>query len=191
MAIFDEVFYSKYLARDKSFATVIDCGANIGCTVRYWTMLDPGCTVIAVEPDPENFDIPTRNTAHLPNVHRIRAGIWHTAGMLDLQKEDSGHSGIRTTAPKGAGDTPAITIPELMSRYGIDKLDLLKIDIEGAELELFSNGDLFWLERVTTIAIELHDHLRPGCGDAFFKAVAPYRWSYSIVGYTFVLTRTS
>jgi len=188
MAIFDEIFYSKYLPRDRSFTSVIDCGANIGCTVRYWKMLDPTCTVVAVEPDPENFELLTKNTAQLKNIHLMKAGVWPSSGLLDLEKEGVGHSAVRTI-PTAGGSTPAVTIPGLMEHYGFDRLDLLKIDIEGSELELFTQGDLSWLAHVNTIAIELHDHWRPGCGEAFFKAIAPYRWTYAIVGYTLVCTR--
>lgn len=188
MAILDEVFFSKYLSRDKAFKTVLDCGANIGCTVRYWKMLDPQCTVVAVEPDPENFSLLCRNTEHLRDVHVIQAGIWPTSGSLHLDKEGAGHSAIRTMQDS-SGTTQAVTIPEILQRFGLQKLDLLKIDIEGSELELFSQGDLSWIGQVDTIAIELHDHWRPGCGDAFLKAIAPYRWTYSIVGYTLVCAR--
>ena len=41
---------------------------------------------------------------------------------------------------------------------------------------------LAWIDRVDAIAIELHDVWKPGCGDAFFKAIAPYRWCYSVHG---------
>lgn len=188
MAIFDEIFYSKYLPRDRSFRTVIDCGANIGCTVRYWKMLDPDCRVIAVEPDPANFELLRMNTSALSDVQLVHAGVWPVAGTLRLDNDGVGHSAVRTLAGD-AGDTPAVTIPALMERIGAERLDLLKIDIEGSELELFSTGDLSWISRVNTIAIELHDHWRPGCGEAFLKAIAPYRWTYSIVGYTLVCTR--
>lgn len=188
MAIFDEIFYSKYLPRNKSFRTVIDCGANIGCTVNYWKLLDPSCSVIAVEPDPENFKLLQRNTASLQNIQCIKAGVWPTKGHLNLEKEGVGHSAIRTTSG-GSGGIEAVTIPMLFSRLGIEHVDLIKIDIEGSELELFSQGDLSWIGKVDTIAIELHDHWRPGCGEAFFKAIAPYRWTYTIVGYTLVCTR--
>lgn len=188
MAIFDEIFYSKYLPRDRSYRTVLDCGANIGCTVRYWKMLDPQCTVIAVEPDPENFELLRRNTEELSDVHCIQAGIWPSAGSLDLEKDGVGHSAVRTVL-NNTGGTEALTIPGLLQRFGLERLDLLKIDIEGSELELFTQGDLAWIGQVETIAIELHDHWRPGCGDAFFKAIAPYRWTYSIVGYTMVCSR--
>ena len=130
----------------------------------------------------------TKNTAQLKDVHLVKAGIWPTPGALDLAKEGAGHSAVRTTATD-RGSTPAVTIPGLMQHHGITQLDLLKIDIEGSELELFTQGDLNWISQVETIAIELHDHWRPGCGDAFFQAIAPYRWSYSIVGYTLVCTR--
>lgn len=188
MAIFDEIFYSKFIPRSASYDTVIDCGANIGCTVRYWTMLNPSCKVVAVEPDSENFGILLKNTTGMPNVHCVQAGVWPVEGSLHLDTEGFGHSGIQTRAD-ASGDTPAVTIPGLMKRYGMEHISLLKIDIEGSELELFSSGDLGWIANVDTIAIELHDHMRPGCGDAFFKAIAPYSWTYEIYGYTLVCSK--
>lgn len=188
MAIFDEIFYSKFIPRSSSFRTVMDCGANIGCTVRYWTMLNPNCTVLAIEPDPENYEILLKNTEGMKNVHCLKAGIWPKEGFLELDKTGLGHSGTKTHDAK-SGNTEAITIPGTMARCKIDRLSLLKIDIEGAELELFANGDNSWIEQVDTIAIELHDHMRPGCGDAFFKAIAPFSWTYAIYGYTLVCTK--
>jgi hypothetical protein len=50
----------------------------------------------------------------------------------------------------------------IMERAGVNVIDLLKIDIEGSELELLSE-DADWLEQVRAISIEFHDAFRPGC----------------------------
>jgi hypothetical protein len=49
----------------------------------------------------------------------------------------------------------------LIAETGIECIDLLKMDIEGAEREVFESGE--WISRVGAIAIELHDHIKPGC----------------------------
>jgi hypothetical protein len=54
------------------------------------------------------------------------------------------------------GDVPALTIPEVMSLGGIDHIDLLKVDIEGAEEEVFGPLATLWLSRVRHLAIEIH-----------------------------------
>jgi hypothetical protein len=77
-----------------------------------------------------------------------------------------------TTAPvEGGGSADAIDafdVATLLDRYGIESLDLLKIDIEGAEREVFSAADLAWLRRVGCIQIELE----PASRESFFRAVA-------------------
>jgi hypothetical protein len=64
---------------------------------------------------------------------------------------------------------------ELLERLG-GQIDLLKLDVEGAERELFSqNPD--WLNNVSAIFIELHDPFVPGCAQAFYSALTsrPFR----------------
>ena len=53
-------------------------------------------------------------------------------------------------------------------------MDLLKIDIEGAETEVFGDACHRWLGGVSAIVIELHDWFRPGCAAAFYRAVSQY-----------------
>jgi hypothetical protein len=61
----------------------------------------------------------------------------------------------------------------LLDQAGFHHVDILKIDIEGAELEVFSNGAEEWLSRVNLIIIETHDRFRPGSEEAVRKAVHP------------------
>jgi hypothetical protein len=57
-----------------------------------------------------------------------------------------------------------------MSECDCENIDLLKLDIEGAEREIFGASDLDWMARTNAIIIELHDRFRPGCEAAFFSA---------------------
>ena len=182
MAIYDQIALNPYIPIDQPLDTVIDLGANIGITVRYWKAHWPAARVVAVEPDPDNHALLVRNTAHLKHVYCVQAGAWHTEGHLFLERDGLASSSFRTRRSEGDGGIPAVTVPGLMSKYGMDRISLLKVDIEGSERELFSAADLSWIERVDAIAIELHDHWRPGCGDAFFRAVTLHSWSYSVHG---------
>jgi hypothetical protein len=49
----------------------------------------------------------------------------------------------------------------LMTETGIDSIDLLKMDVEGAEVEAFEQSD--WMSGVQVVVIELHDNIKPGC----------------------------
>ncbi len=64
-----------------------------------------------------------------------------------------------------------ISVSDSLEAEGLSRVDLLKIDIEGSEFEVFS-GDCSWLKRVGIIVIELHDYMRPGCSKALMDALS-------------------
>lgn len=184
MAIYDQAILKPYLPMRRRLHTVLDLGANIGITVRYWKAHWPEARVVAVEPDPRNFAMLQRNTEGITGVEVVQAAIWPTPGRLALLSEGVPSSSVRTTddTPHTDAMVNAVTVPMLMERFGLERISLLKIDIEGAELELFSMAPTDWLARVDAVAIELHDHWKPGCGDAFFRAMDPWDWNYSVHG---------
>ena len=60
----------------------------------------------------------------------------------------------------GAPTVPTVTMPALLERHGA--IDILKLDIEGAEGELF-RGDTGWLAHTRMVVLELHERYAPGC----------------------------
>ena len=63
------------------------------------------------------------------------------------------------------------TIEDLMNEYGFDRrIDILKVDIEGSEKELFEYSKE-WIDSVRCVIIELHDRLADGCSESFYKAI--------------------
>src|SRR4029453_16016552 len=65
---------------------------------------------------------------------------------------------------------PGLTIDRLMRQYGWDYIDLLKIDIEGAEKEVFETS-ASWIGKVGIIVVELHDRSKAGCSRSVYAAV--------------------
>ena len=61
----------------------------------------------------------------------------------------------------------AITLDKIIKDYNLEKIDILKIDIEGAEREVFSNTSS-WIEKVDSIIIELHERMKTGCNRSFY-----------------------
>ncbi len=134
----------------------------------------PASRVIAVEPDPANFEICRMNLEPYGNrVTLIRGGIWKTPGRLALQF--SQHEWTTSVRDDPSGAVEAFTLPSLIA-LGSGRVDLLKLDIEGSEGELFKCGAPDWLARVRNIAIELHGTARK---DGFFAAMAGYRYDVS------------
>jgi FkbM family methyltransferase len=165
--------------------TIVDGGAYIGLSAIYFTMRYPGVRVIAVEASRRNFDLLVRNTSAFPNIEPVNAALWPKPGMLVLTDPGTGLWGLQVKAPTGSLDAAtdaaeggadlirAITIGDIIRDHGLRKIDLLKIDIEGAEKELFSEPGA-WLAQVDAICIELHDWFKTGCTRTFFAAVGDF-----------------
>jgi FkbM family methyltransferase len=153
---------------------VIDAGANIGVSACFFAALFPSASVIAIEPDESNFALLEANTATNPRITCIRAALWGTSEPLELFDPGIGPWGMRVR-PGGKGGVIAITVGQLLQRYGPAEGDvLLKLDIEGAEREvLLESGE--WIERVAAIAAELHDRYVEGPTAAFTDATVGFR----------------
>lgn len=74
----------------------------------------------------------------------------------------------------------AISILDIMDFYKIEYIDILKIDIEGSEMELFENNYEGWLSKTKVLIIELHDSKRNGASKSFFKAISNYNFTMII-----------
>lgn len=193
LAIFDEVvLMGGYdLKLDRPPAVIVDAGANIGLATLRFKALWPQARIIAVEPDPANFALLQRNVGGLPGVTVVQAALTARDGVIGLHTDGLDPSGfhVRELRP-GEQGVPALCMRTLMQQQGLDHIDLLKLDIEGAEKELFEADDLGWMDQVRTVAIELHDRTRPGCGHAFFRAASRRPRNYEVHEYLVVATRT-
>lgn len=158
---------------------IIDCGANIGLASIYFLNRFPECTVLAVEPDPENVSICRHNLqAYGARAKIVQGAVWNDRGRLTVIPSRFGPAekwGMQVR-PFESGDpeqtaVDAFDIPSLMACAHVGRVDLLKIDIERSELALFSASTEQWLPRVRNLVIELHDE---ECSRAFFSALECY-----------------
>lgn len=149
--------------------TIVDLGANIGLSALFFLKKYPNAHIIAVEPDTVNFEFMKRNLEDYSNhVALLQAAIWPSDGAVSLVEHDESNEGLgawgyRTeTLTEGAeASVSAISIPTLMNQFSMDFIDILKVDIEGAEYELFEKGYESWLDKVGLIIIETHDRFKP------------------------------
>jgi len=161
--------------------TIIDAGANVGISVLWFHLRFPQALIVALEPDPANFRCLQANCGHLDRVLLLNAALWGEDTELALQTTLDGkpmEAWSTRTIPATGQPTPgsamtrAHTVRSVMAQAGIDHLDLLKIDIEGAEKDVFEAQDLAWLDRTSVITAEFHDRFRPGCSAAAQAALA-------------------
>lgn len=160
---------------------IIDCGANIGLSSLFFQKKYPGAHIIAVEPEPSNFEMLLKNTKPYQNIECLNCGIWNKNVALKITEQSKGNDKwgfVVTETQEVTSDTiNAITIAEIMKRFGEEKIDVLKMDIEGSELEVFSSNYEDWLPKTKIIMMELHDREKKGCGKAFFQSLFKYDFS--------------
>ncbi len=153
--------------------TVFDLGANIGLTTVYFAQKYPKARIIAVEPDIANFRLLQRNTMTYSNVVAVNSAVWPDDTMVRLRRTDPsgqalGEWGYQTeaVAPGELADVTATSMSTLMKRYDVQTIDLLKMDIEGAELDVFGADTDGWLSLTRYIVIETHERFRAGADQA-------------------------
>ncbi len=187
-----QVFNDIYLRQEfgwklsSSPKVIIDAGAYTGLSTSFFATQCPNAMIIAIEPDEDNFRLLVRNTARYANVHTVRAALWAESGSVSLVDPGSGAWGLRLLESNGSDTVTteaipalrsrsiqAVTITDIMRDFHLDKIDLLKIDVEGSEKEIFASADP-WIDSVDAICVELHDRFKVGCSRSFFKAVEDF-----------------
>lgn len=165
---------------------IVDAGANIGMATLFFAHQFPSACIVAIEPEESNFRVLSENCAGLKNVSLLKGALWSTSTPMtiaDRNAEAWAFSVVETTMADSAEDRiKGISVPDILKMFKFDRIDLLKLDIEGAERELFSVGVEEWIEKVSVIVIELHDRYVSGCAEAFYSALASRRFTQEIKG---------
>jgi FkbM family methyltransferase len=150
---------------------IVDAGANIGLASMFYAQKFPRARIFAIEAERSNFEAMLDNVRPYTNIVPIHAALWNRVGRIRVTDPPPGAFGNWGFAVSDeAGDCPALTVSSLMRQFRIDRIDLLKIDIEGGEKEVFACSD--WQDKVDTIVIELHDRFKPGCSESVNRALA-------------------
>jgi FkbM family methyltransferase len=140
---------------------ILDLGANIGAATVYFGMHFPRAHIVALEPQAENFALLQDNVAGL-DVDARRAAIGSRDGEAALVDPGEGEWGYRTAAGRGVRVEGAARLVAEKRAAGYTPY-IAKIDIEGAEAELFA-ADTAWADSFPLVIIELHDWLLPRAG---------------------------
>jgi FkbM family methyltransferase len=171
-----EGLYNKFSAEGTPL--ILDLGANIGLSSVYFSHIWPASKIVAVEPSDDNFAILKQNTQADQRIEAILAGVASTETKLALN-DPTVEKNAFTTKTLGADAVDGIdgvTVNGILNRYPASKgfrPFIIKIDIEGAEEELFSQN-IDWISEFPVLMIEMHDWLYPGKGTsrAFLQAIS-------------------
>ncbi|MCG5510344.1 FkbM family methyltransferase [Ectothiorhodospira lacustris] len=186
--VYDEIFKAQEYRLDVGEPVVIvDAGAHIGLSSVYFAQRYPRAMIIAVEPESSNFELLKKNVSVYANIKPVHAGLWSRTTCLAIQDEGVDTWSFRVVEADSEHGIMATSVPDLMSDFNIDRIDVLKIDIEGAELEVLGDSGS-WIDSVDTIIIELHDRFRPGCRAALDDALSDFEYSESFSGESIVIS---
>ncbi len=151
---------------------ILDAGAYIGLSSLYFHFCFPDATIIALEPDPENFRLLKSNTERIPKIIAINSALWSSSTPQKFTVESMAPWASRVS------ERPAseVKLVKCMTIDDADKLsecriDFIKLDIEGGEAEVFKDVPSNLLARLKAIVIEFHERFFPGSSEPFLKAV--------------------
>ncbi|BDQ12536.1 MAG: FkbM family methyltransferase [Chitinophagaceae bacterium] len=180
---FKQVFLDDQYNVDLPFTPerIIDAGANIGLAAVYFSHRYPNSKIVAVEPSRDNFQALLKNIAGHPNIKANCMGLWNRDVYLLITNPDGPSSSfmLTETSPDNPEAIPAESVETIMRGENWDTIDLLKIDIEGSEKEVFEANYEFWLPKTKVIYLELHDQMKKGCSKSVFAAISKYNFSFS------------
>lgn len=155
---------------------IVDAGGYIGLTSILFARRFPDSQIVCLEPNAENYAIAVKNCAGWPNIEVLQAALAPEGGVVQLKDRGTGHWGFTIAAVEQApshlrviGEVGAVTIDEIMSRFGRSGIDLLKLDIEGGEYALLKDRPA-WVAQCGVIVAEMHDRICSESTRAFINA---------------------
>ena len=177
--VFTQMFiYRQYEMKvSGAVKTIIDLGGNNGMSAVYFHRQYPEAMIYVLEPDKENFELLKKHTEGLKRIVCLNKAIWKQNGFVNMDLADCW--ALKIDVEKGTHRVEAITMEVLINDYQIKQIDLLKIDIESSEKEIFESSIEF-LSLTRNLIIELHDWIKPGCAKSFFKALSMFSYTYTI-----------
>ena len=192
--VIDQVFYQKdyEISIDFDPKVIVDCGANIGLASLFFTNKYKDCKIIAVEPEKDNFNLLALNSKPYPNIFLENKGIWSESCHLNIVSGEDNLPWsfyVEPTVHKTETTIEAIGIAEIIEKYDLKQIDILKIDIEGSEENLFEKNVELWLPYVKVMIIELHDRFKPLSSRPFFEVLSKNDFSIYFKGENIIATQ--
>ena len=191
--VFHQVFINKEYNFDAGFYPrfIIDGGGNVGLGALYFANVYPDAKIVSVEPESDNYTMLVENTKAYDNIHAIQSGIWNKSTYLKIKDTGLGNWGfvVEECDKEDAETFRALSIADIMTQYQAEEIDILKLDIEGAEKEVFTSNYDRWLPKTKILIVELHDRMKPGCSSAFLKAIANYNFTIHPIGENLICIR--
>ncbi len=186
--LFEEIFLSKdyNFKTDSISPVIIDCGSNIGVSILFFKMIYPESIIHAFEPNPKSFELLKYNIENnnLKDVYLNRTAVSEVDGEINLFSSDLNYGSLTTSIDSNRGGKNLISVPSIKLSNYIKKLDvdLIKIDVEGAEIMIIK--DLITagiLENFSNYIVEYHHNISDSNNfNQFLTCFEEANFSYNI-----------
>lgn len=157
LGILYEIFWQRTYdlpqLRAGAYRTVVDVGANVGLAALFFLEKFPVSRLVCVEPEPANFQLLQRNLRGTAAV-AVQAALSAADGTVKIDSSPQAYN-AKVSADTGTTEVAAISMSTLLRSQNMAWVDLLKIDIEDYEKQVFA-GPADWLAQVGVLLIEIH-----------------------------------
>ena len=149
----------------KKIRNIIDGGSNIGIETIRFANFFPSAKIISIEPNKSNYDLLKKNTKDYANIIALNAALYNKEKKIFLSNSQKNKSNnynetffIDNNKNNNSEEVNGITILKILSENNIEGIDILKLDIEGAEKYLFDESANDWIWKVQVLIFECPDN---------------------------------
>ena len=181
-----QIFSHKEYAIDFPFEPkiIIDAGGYIGFASIYFANRFPDATIVTLEPEKSNYQLLQKNVRNYQNIHPQNKAIAQKANQsFDIVDKGYGKWGAVTVSKEKSQNEKIIdsvtttSIDALMAENHFEHIDILKMDIEGTEEEVFESNFETWLPKTKCLIIELHDDIKKNATKNVLAAIEQYNFT--------------
>lgn len=182
---FKQIFHNQEynISFDFNPDVIIDAGANIGLASIYFAKRYPEAHIYAIEPETTNYNRLLDTINSYKNIMPFKAALHHTTNEeMEIVDQGVGHWGFATKIKEDISNNSletikTVSISSLIDKYELQKIDILKMDIEGAEADVFMKNYNDWLPKVKCLIIEFHERFRPGSEEKIKTLITYFKFS--------------
>lgn len=190
VGILEQVFiredYNYYF--DIEPVLLIDAGAHCGFASIYLRNKFPEIKIIAIEPEPRNFSMLKKNMANVEGAVLINKALTDTPKKVELTNPDAKNPSF--TFGQSKTGTMSVTINKIIEKYGSNYSPrMLKLDIEGAEKDIFTHNPETWINEFDLIFTEPHDWIHHDTEKTIVEVAKRNNKKIEKIGENIVLTK--
>lgn len=186
IALFREIFVEECYTFQgfydpKPSDVVVDLGANVGFFTLFLASRAPGIRVHCFEPGRETRERLTRNVQANGLERTVTIHPYAISGCAGVVHFNTAKNAAQRSIfinefinDGESEDVACISLDQVVEMTDVDRIDLLKMDIEGAEIEAVENADPKIWDRIDRVAFEFHDRFRPGCRERVCTVLAKH-----------------